>query len=291
MALKKLKPTTSTRRHTVLIDYSKTLTKGKRVEKSLSRNLKNKAGVNAHGHKTVRHKGGRVKRKYRVIDFKRDKYDVPAKVVSIEYDPNRTSNIALLQYADGAKRYIIAPDDVVVGTEVMSGDNAPIKVGCALPLKKIPSGMFIHNVELTKGKGGILGRSAGTAIQIQGFTKDYAQLKMPSGEIRLIKEDCYATIGTVGNKDIKNVKIGKAGRNRKKGIRPTVRGVAQSGGKHPHGDGQGKGGRHGTGGPAQDPWGNRRGKRTRKNKKTNKFIIKRRPSKRGRKFKKYKTIR
>lgn len=290
MALKILKPTTSTRRHTVLVDYSKDLTKGKKVEKRLTRKLKNRAGRNANGRITVYHRGGRVKRMYRVIDFSRDKYDVPGKVESIEYDPNRTSNIALVKYVDGARRYILAPDGLKEGDEVMSGEKAVIKVGNALPLKKIPSGMFVHNIEMVKGKGGIIGRAAGAAIQIQGGSKGYVQLKMPSGEIRLIREENYATIGTVGNHDHKNVKLGKAGRKRKMGIRPTVRGVAMSGGKHPHGDGQGKGGRHGTGGPAKDRWGNKQGTRTRKNLSTNKYIVTRRPNKKGRKSKKYKTI-
>lgn len=289
MALKILKPTTPTRRHTVLVDYSKVVTKTK-PEKKLTKKVKNNAGRNSKGRITVRHKGGGVKRKYRQIDFMRDKIDVPAKVEAIEYDPNRTANIALVLYVDGERRYILAPNGLKVGDEINTGEGAPIRPGNALPLKKVPAGTFVHNVEVSKGKGGIIGRSAGAALQIQGGSKGYIQLKMPSGEIRLIKEDCYATIGTVGNIDHKNVKLGKAGRKRRKGIRPTVRGVAQSGGKHPHGDGQGKGGRHGTGGPAKDPWGNKQGTRTRKNKTTNKYIISRRPGKKGRRFKKYKTI-
>jgi len=159
-----------------------------------------------------------------------------------------------------------------------------------MPLKNIPASTFVHNIETTRGNGGIIARAAGSAIQIQGFTQDYAQLKMPSGEIRLVRSECMATVGTVGNIDVKNVKLGKAGRKRKMGFRPTVRGVAMSGGKHPHGDGQGKSGRHGPGGPAQDRWGNRVGKKTRNNKITNKYIIKRRPNKKGRLSKKYKTI-
>lgn len=290
MALKILKPTTPTRRHTILVDYKKDLTPKKKPEKKLTRVVKNFSGRNNKGRITVRHKGGRVKRKFRVIDFKRDKFDVPATVEAIEYDPNRTSNIALLKYADGARRYILAPDGLKEGDEVMAGEKAPIKIGNSLPLKNIPAGSYVHNVKLTKGKGGQLGRSAGTSIQIQGGDKGYIQLKVPSGEIRLVKEDCIATIGRVGNPDIKNVKLGKAGRKRKKGFRPSVRGVAMSGGKHPHGDGQGKSGRHGPGGPAKDRWGNRIGTRTRKNKSTNKYIVQRRTQKTGRKFKKYKTI-
>ncbi|MEI7578702.1 MAG: 50S ribosomal protein L2 [bacterium] len=290
MALKVLKPTTPTRRHTILVDYSKEITKNVKPVKRLLKSVKYDAGVNSNGRITVRHKGGRVQRMYRIIDFKRDKLDVPATVEAIHYDPNRTSNIALLKYADGERRYIIAPDGLVVGNKVISGPEVPVRLGNAMPLKKVPSGSFVHNVEMIKGQGGVLGRSAGTSIQIQGGTKGYIQLKMPSGEIRVVREECYATIGNVGNADIKNVKIGKAGRKRKMGIKPTVRGVAQSGGKHPHGDGQGKSGRHGPGGPAQDPWGNRQGTRTRNNKVTNKYIIHRRPNKKGRKSKKYKTI-
>jgi len=288
MALKVLKPTTSTRRHTILLDYS-ILTK-KKPEKSLLIYRKYKAGKNSRGKLTVRTQGGRVKRKYRVIDFKRDKRDIVAVVEAIEYDPNRTAFIALLKYNDGERRYILAPKGLEVGNKVSAGDKAEIKIGNALPLKKIPASTIVHNVELTPGKGGILGRSAGSQIQIQGGAKGYIQLKMPSGEIRLAREDCYATIGVVSNIENKNKKIGKAGRNRHLGIRPKVRGVAQSGGTHPHGDGQGKSGRHGTGGPAKDKWGNKVGKRTRFNKLTNKYIIKRRPNKKGRKSKVYKTI-
>ena len=288
MGLKNYKPTTSTRRHTELVDNS-SLTK-KRPEKGLTINLKYSAGVNSYGRKTVRHRGGRVKRLYRVIDFKRDKFDIEAKVVAIEYDPYRTANIALLQYADGEKRYILAPLKLEVGSKVRSGDKTPIKVGNAMPLKNIPAATFVHNIETKKGKGGIMGRSAGTAIQIQGFTKDYAQLKMPSGEIRLVRSECMATIGVVGNQDVKARTLGKAGRKRKMGFRPTVRGVAMSGGKHPHGDGQGKSGRHGPGGPAKDRWGNRIGVNTRNRPNTNKFIIKRRSNVRGKKHKTYKTI-
>ena len=288
MALRKLKPTTPTRRHTELLDYS-VLTVSK-PHKGLVKKVVYKAGKNFRGKQTVRHRGGRVKRMYRMIDFKRDKFDVPATVETIEYDPYRSANIALLKFADGERRYIIAPSKLQIGDEVISGEKAPIKIGNALPLKKIPASTYVHNIETTRGNGGIIGRAAGSAIQIQGFTKDYAQLKMPSGEIRLVRSECLATVGTVGNIDSKNVKLGKAGRKRRMGIRPTVRGVAMSGGKHPHGDGQGKSGRHGPGGPAKDRWGNLVGKKTRNNKTTNKYIITRRPNKKGRKHKKYKTI-
>lgn len=288
MALRQFKPTTATRRNTELMDYSG-LTK-KKPHKALLENVKYSAGKNFRGKQTVRHRGGRVKRRFRIVDFKRDKYDVPGVVESIEYDPNRTSNIALIKYIDGERRYILAPVKLKVGDTVVAGEKVSIKVGNAMPLKNIPASTFVHNIETTKGNGGIIARAAGSAIQIQGFTQEYAQLKMPSGEIRLVRSECMATVGTVGNIDVKNVKLGKAGRKRKMGFRPTVRGVAMSGGKHPHGDGQGKSGRHGPGGPAQDRWGNRVGKKTRNNKTTNKYIIKRRPNKKGRQSKKYKTI-
>lgn len=288
MALKTLKPTTPTRRHTIVLDYSH-LSK-KKPEKRLTKKVPYKAGRNSRGVITVRHKGGRVKRQYRIVDFKREKHDVPAIIEAIEYDPNRTADLALLKYLDGERRYILAPIGLKIGDQVVAGENAPIRIGNALPLKKIPAATMVHNVELKKGEGGVLARSAGAGVQIQGGAKGYIQVKMPSGEIRLVREECYATIGTIANVDHKNIKIGKAGRRRKMGIRPTVRGVAMSGATHPHGDGQGKSGRHGTGGPAKDPWGNRVGARTRRNKLTNKYIVKRRPNKKGRKSKKYKTI-
>lgn len=288
MALRQHKPTTPTRRHTESLDYS-VLTASK-PHKGLVKTVNYNAGKNFRGKQTVRHKGGRVKRQYRLVDFKRDKFDVPATVESIEYDPYRSANIALLKYADGERRYILAPLNLKVGATVVSGEKAPVKVGNTMRLKNIPAATFVHNIETTRGNGGIIGRAAGTAIQIQGFTKEYAQLKMPSGEIRLVRSDCLATVGTVGNVDSKNRKLGKAGTKRRMGFRPTVRGVAMSGGKHPHGDGQGKSGRHGPGGPAKDRWGNPVGKKTRTNKVTNKYIIQRRPNKKGRKHKKYKTI-
>ncbi len=286
MAIKKLKPTTPTRRHTVLIDRSE-LTK-KAPEKRLVSKMKKNGGRNNSGKLTVRHQGGGAKKMYRMIDFKRAKLNVPATVEAIEYDPNRSAFIALLKYADGERRYILSPDQLTVGTKVQSGEEAPILPGNSLPLKKIPQGTFVHAVEMWPGKGALLGRSAGTSIQVMGGDKGYVQLRLPSGEMRLVKEECYATIGNVSNPDHKNVKLGKAGRKRHLGVKPTVRGVAMSY-KHPHGAGQGKSGRHGTGGPAKDPWGNKVGTRTRKHRKvTSKFIIKRRPSKH--KFKKYKTL-
>jgi large subunit ribosomal protein L2 len=286
MAIKVLKPTTPTRRHTILVDRSE-LTK-KAPEKRLVSKLQKHGGRNFSGKLTVRHKGGAVKRMYRAIDFKRVKRNIPATVEAVEYDPNRTAFIALLKYADGVRAYILSPDGLKVGMSVQTGEEAPITPGNSLPLKKIPQGQFVHAVEMWPGKGALLGRSAGTGIQVMGGDKGYVQLRLPSGEMRLVKEECYATIGNVSNPDHKNEKLGKAGRARRKGVKPTVRGVAMSY-KHPHGAGQGKSGRHGTGGPAKDPWGNKVGTRTRKHRKvTSKFIIRRRPSKH--KFKKYKTL-
>ncbi|MBN1915950.1 50S ribosomal protein L2 [Candidatus Dojkabacteria bacterium] len=286
MALKFRKPVTPGQRHTALVDTS-WLTK-KEPEKSLTVALKYKTR-NSSGRLTVRHRGGRVKRLYRIIDFKRRKEGMKAEVVAVEYDPNRSANILLLKYEDGAKTYILAPDGIKTGDKLESGENAPIKVGNALPLKKIPSGSYVHSVELKRGEGAVLGRAAGAAIQLQGFNKGYAQLKMPSGEIRLVRDVNFATIGNVGNTEHSGVSLGKAGRKRKMGIKPTVRGVAMSW-KHPHGGGQGKSGRHGPGGPAKDRWGNKIGKKTRVNKTTNKYIVKRKTSKRVKKVKTYKTI-
>lgn len=287
MALKHLKPTTSTSRHTVLIDRSELA--DTRPHKPLTKSLKSKAGRNNTGKLTVRHQGGRGRRQYRVIDFKRDNHGVEGVVERIEYDPNRTAFIALIKFENGDRRYILAPDNLKPGAKVVSGPQAPIKDGNALPLKKIPQGTMVHAIELEQGKGGLLVRSAGAAAQVQGGEKGYVQIKMPSGEIRLVNENCYATIGVVSNPDQKNTKLGKAGRKRHKGVRPTVRGVAMSY-KHPHGAGQGKKGKSTVGGPAKDFWGNRVGKRTRKNKSTNKYIVRRRTVKSGRKFKKYKTV-
>ncbi|CAG1022272.1 50S ribosomal protein L2 [Patescibacteria group bacterium] len=286
MALKKFKATSPGVRHAVLIDRSE-LSKG-RPYLALTEKLKANAGRNNQGKITMRHQGGGEKKLYRKIDFKREKYGVEGVVETIEYDPNRTAFIALVKYLDGERRYILAPDGLKVGHKVVSGPNSPIKVGNALMLKDIPQGTMVHAVEMFPTKGAMIARSAGTAIQVMGGDKGYVQLKMPSGEFRLVKETCYATVGTVSNTDNKNVKFGKAGRRRRKGIRPSVRGVAMST-KHPHGGGQGKGGRHGTGGPKKDRWGNPVGKRTRKLRNTNnKFIIKRRPEKN--KFKSYKTV-
>ena len=286
MALKTFKPTSAGVRHAVLVDRSE-LSKVD-AYKPLVKSLKKTAGRNNQGRITTRHKGSGVKKQYRVIDFKRDKHNIEAEVETIEYDPNRTAFIALLKYADGERRYIIAPDTVKVGDKLMSGEEAQVLVGNALPLKNIPQGTMVHAVEMWPSKGASIARSAGTSVQVMGGDKRYVQLKMPSGEIRLVKETCYATIGTTSNPDQKNVKYGKAGRRRNKGVRPGVRGVAMSI-KHPHGGGQGKSGRHGTGGPKKDRWGNLIGTRTRRGKgMSNKFIVRRRAAKN--KFKPYKTV-
>lgn len=292
MSLIKFRPTTSTRRHGKRLRHKdQTANVSKAKPKKLRSALKYQAGKNNRGVITTRHKGGRVKRQYRIVDFKRDKREVEAEVIGIEYDPNRTANLALLQYADGEVRYIIAPENLKLGQKVISSEQLrSLNPGNSYPLNQIPPATFIHNVELVPGKGAVLGRSAGANIQLQGkANKGYVQIKLPSGEIRLVKGECYATIGVVGNQEHLNEKIGKAGIRRKMGIRPTVRGVAQSY-KHPHAGGQGKSGRHGTGGPAKDPWGNKRGVITRKNKLTNKYIIKRRTSKLRPRNKKYQTI-
>lgn len=244
-------------------------------EKSLVVPKKRSSGRNCYGRITARHRGGGHKRAYRIIDFKRDKRGIEAVVHSIEYDPNRSARIALLHYKDGEKRYIIAPDGLQVGSVVVAGEDAPIKVGNCLPLKNIPSGTFVHNVELIPGKGGQIARSAGCSAQIMAKEGKYVTLRMPSGEMRLVNAECYATIGIVSNKDHENISIGKAGRSRWLGIRPHVRGVAMNPIDHPMGGGEGKtsGGRH----PCS-PWGMlTKGFRTRKKRKpSDKFIIKRR---------------
>ena len=247
----------------------------KTPEKSLTEYLKKNAGRNKQGKITVRHQGGGNKVKYRIIDFKRDKKDVPAKVAAIEYDPNRSAFIALLNYADGEKRYILAPLDLKVGDTVVAGETADIKPGNALPLRNIPVGTLIHNLELKPGKGGQLVRSAGAYAQLMGKEEDYAQVRMPSGEFRKIPMGAMATIGTVGNTDHSNVRIGKAGRTRHMGIRPSVRGVVMNPCDHPHGGGDGK---SPVGMPAPvTPWGKPAlGLKTRKHKKySNKLIVKR----------------
>ncbi len=235
------------------------------------------SGRNNKGRLTVRHRGGGHKKMYRIIDFRRDKKEIAAKVVSLEYDPNRTARIALLAYADGEKRYILAPNGLAVGSSVVAGENADILVGNALPLKNIPLGTMIHNIELRRGKGGQMARSAGTAAQLLAKEAGYAQIKMPSGETRMVHLECYATIGQVGNLNSENISIGKAGRTRWLGIRPTVRGVVMNPIDHPHGGGEGRtsGGRHPV-----SPWGvPTKGYKTRNNKRTQRFIMKRRGKK------------
>jgi large subunit ribosomal protein L2 len=275
MALRKYKPTTSTRRHTEITD--KSLLSTKKPEKKLTTSLRRSAGRNNTGRITVRHKQSGNKKQYRSIDFKRDKSGITATVVSIEYDPYRSANIALLNYVDGEKRYILAPNGIKVGDTVISDEKVEITAGNAAPLKNLPAGIFVHNIELTRGKGGQLCRGAGVSAQIQGGAEGYIQLKMPSGEIRLVKEDNYATIGEVGNLDHGNQKLGKAGRKRGLGWRPTVRGMAMHAKQHPHGGGEAKGQ---VGGKRKTIYGKKTDIKTRKIKRTNRFIVKRKTSKR-----------
>lgn len=278
MGIKRYKPTTPSLRWRTGSDFAE-ITKSK-PEKSLTVALKKSGGRNARGRITCRHRGGGHKRRYRIIDFKRDKHDVAATVLAIEYDPNRSCRIALVQYSDGEKRYIIAPLDIRVNDEIMSGEHVEIKPGNALPIRNLPLGIFIHNVELLPGRGGILARSAGTAAQLMAKEGKYAHIKMPSGEIRLVPIACYAVIGQVGNPDHEAISLGNAGRSRWLGKRPTVRGSAMNPVDHPHGGGEGKAGQ-GNPHPVS-PWGMpTKGYRTRKGKKvSNKFIVKRRPSER-----------
>ena len=273
MALKKYKPVTPSRRFMVTAAFDE-ITKST-PERSLTCSKKSTGGRNSAGRITTRHRGGGHKRRYRIVDFKREKFGIPAKVTAIEYDPNRSARIALLTYADGEKRYIIAPVDLKVGSTLMSGPNAEPVTGNALPLEKIPLGMTIHNIELEKGCGGQIARSAGAGVQLMSREGEFATLKMPSGEIRKISTACYATIGQVGNVEHESTVSGKAGRKRWLGIRPTVRGVAMNPVDHPMGGGEG---RTSGGGHPQSPWGTlAKGKRTRKKKlASNKMIIERR---------------
>lgn len=273
MALKKYKPTTPSRRFTVLSAFDE-LTRSTPERKLLEPNPR-KAGRNSNGRITVRHRGGGHKRQYRLIDFKRNKLGIPARVAEIEYDPNRSARIALLHYADGEKRYILAPMGLKAGARVMAGPGAEPEVGNALPLSKIPLGMPVHNLELTPGRGGQMVRSAGMAAQIMSREGKYAQIKLPSGEIRLVPVACYATIGQVGNIEHQKISGGKAGRSRWLGRRPTVRGVAMNPVDHPMGGGEG---RTSGGGHPVSPWGQlSKGKRTRKrSKRSSKFIVQRR---------------
>lgn len=275
MALKFFNPTTNSQRQLVLVDRSE-LWKGKPV-KSLTRGLTKTGGRNGHGHITTRHIGGGHKQRYRFVDFKRTKVDMNAVVERIEYDPNRTAYIALIKYTDGVQSYILAPQRLAVGDVVVTSDKADIKPGNALPIRNIPVGTVIHNVEMKPGKGGQLARSAGSYVQLVGKDAGYALLRLRSGEVRMVQTDCLATIGAVSNADHQNESIAKAGRKRWMGVRPTVRGVAMNPVDHPHGGGEGKtsGGRHPV-----TPWGKKtKGKKTRHNKATDKFIVSRRHAK------------
>ena len=272
MALMKVKPTSAGRRAVVKV-VNPDLHKG-RPHAALIEKKSSKAGRNHHGRITVRHQGGGHKKHYRLIDFRRNKDGIPAKVERIEYDPNRSANIALLCYADGERRYIIAPKGVEVGAQLMSGSEAPIKPGNALPIRNIPVGSTIHCVEMLPGKGAQIARAAGTSVQLLAREGTYAQLRLRSGEIRRVHVECRATIGEVGNEENSLRKIGKAGANRWRGIRPTVRGVAMNPIDHPHGGGEG---RTGEGRVPVSPWGQpSKGYRTRRNKRTNSMIVQRR---------------
>ncbi len=277
MGIKKYNPTSPGLRGMTVSTFEE-ITKST-PEKALTVNLKKHAGRNVRGKITVRHRGGGAKAKYRIIDFKRTKDDVPGKVVAIEYDPNRSANIALIVYADGDKRYIIAPNKLVVGNTVVSGPNSDIQIGNALPLANIPVGTVIHNIELKVGKGAQLVRSAGNGAQLMAKEGDYAQVRLPSGEVRKIRMECRATIGEVGNSEHANLQIGKAGKKRHMGIRPTVRGSAMNPNDHPHGGGEGRTG-IGRVGPVT-PWGKPAlGYKTRKKgKASDKYIVKKRKDK------------
>jgi large subunit ribosomal protein L2 len=270
MAIKSYKPTSAGRRQQTCSSFDE-ITSSK-PEKSLLVNLRKTGGRNSFGRITSRHIGGGHKRKYRIIDFLRNKRDIDARVASIEYDPNRSARIALLIYSDGEKRYILAPNGIEVGNSIIASEKADIRPGNALPLKAIPLGTIIHNIELKIGKGGQLARSAGTYAQLMSKEGKYSQVKLPSGEVRMILQECYATIGQVGNIDHENVSLGKAGRNRWLGKRPKVRGVAMNPVDHPHGGGEGRtsGGRHPV-----TPWGiPTKGYKTRTNKTSSRFIVK-----------------
>jgi large subunit ribosomal protein L2 len=276
MALKKYKPTTPTLRFKTVTDYSG-LTK-KAPEKSLIEPIRKTGGRNNQGRITMRRMGGGHKRRYRRIDFKRDKHGVPAKVASIEYDPNRSAFISLLHYADGEKRYILAPHGLKEGDTVVSGPDSDIHPGNSLPLEKIPTGLFVHNIEMIAGRGGQMARSAGSYAQLMAKEGNYVSLRLPSGEIRMVRKECYATVGQVSNIDHENVTIGKAGRSRWLGKRPKVRGVAMNPVDHPLGGGEGRssGGRHPV-----TPWGKpTKGYRTRGKKPSDKYIVHRRKKKR-----------
>ncbi len=273
MAVKKYKPVTPSMRGMTGYTFEE-ITKTK-PERSLIVDKHNHAGRDTKGRVAIRHRGGGNRKHIRIVDYKREKHGVPAKVSAIEYDPNRTARLALLFYTDGEKRYIVAPLDLKVGDSVMSGPTAEVRTGNSLPISNIPVGTLIHNLELKEGRGGQLVRSAGGSAQLLAKEGDFAQIRMPSGEVRLIRQTCYATIGQVGNLDHSNIKLGKAGRKRHMGIRPTVRGTAMSPRDHPHGGGEG---RQPTGMPGpKSPWGRpTRGYKTRRNKLSDQYIVRRR---------------
>jgi len=277
MAVRQLKPTTPGTRHRIAPVFDNITTD--RPYKGLTEGLHKSGGRNSHGRKTSRHRGGGHKRRYRIVDFKRVKDGVPGRVAAIEYDPNRTCRIALIHYSDGEKAYILAPKGLAVGDTVMSGSNADIRPGNAMPLRYIPVGTVVHNVELRPGQGGKIGRSAGIAVQLVAKDGDFATLRMPSTEMRRVLIDCRATVGEVGNSEHELVKIGKAGRNRWKGVRPQTRGVAMNPVDHPLGGGEGRtsGGR-----PAVSPWGKPERRTRNKNKPSQKLIVRRRRSGKGR---------
>jgi len=275
MPVKKYKPTSAGRRFMTTMDFSELSAVA--PEKALTEVRPKHAGRNFNGHITVRHKGGGYRKMYRLIDFKRQKDTIPAKVATIEYDPNRSARIALLHYKDGEKRYILAPAELRVGDVIESGPSADIKSGNCLPIKNIPLGTVVHNIELRPGQGGKLVRSAGGAAQLMAKENDYAQIRMPSGEVRKILISCRATVGQLGNVDHENEVIGKAGRQRHRGVRPTVRGIAMNPVDHPHGGGEA---RSTSGRPPTTPWGQMTmGKKTRRNKRTAKMIVRRRGAK------------
>jgi large subunit ribosomal protein L2 len=277
MAIKKYKPTSPGRRGMSGYTFEE-ITRSK-PERSLTVALRKRAGRNNQGRITIRHRGGGHRRRYRIIDFKRDKIGIPGRVATLEYDPNRSARIALIVYADGEKRYIIAPLGLQVGDAIMSGPQAEVRPGNALPIRNIPVGTLIHNIELYEGHGGQLVRSAGTSAQLLAKEGDYAQVRMPSGEVRLIRQACMATVGQVGNTEHSNIKLGKAGRKRWLGWRPAVRGSAMDPNSHPHGGGEGRS-PVGMPGP-KTPWGKPAlGKKTRHNKRTDKYIVRRRGKKR-----------
>jgi len=277
MAVKKYKPTTPSRRGMTGYTFDE-ITKSK-PERSLITPNRKRGGRNVHGRVTVRHHGGGHKRKTRLVDFKRDKHNIPARVVAIEYDPNRSARLALLHFADGEKSYILAPLDTRVGDTLVSGPDVDVRPGNALPIANIPTGTMIHNIELKEGRGGQLVRAAGGSAQLMAKEGDYAQIRLPSGEIRLVRQGCYATVGQIGNLDHGNIKLGKAGRKRNMGIRPTVRGSAMTPRDHPHGGGEGRA-PVGMSSP-KSPWGQKTlGYKTRRNKTTDKYIVRRRGKRR-----------